>query len=111
MSHVDNMLSKVRAISDACKQLMDELESYKLVPKKGDGTGLEDIIEQVCDECMLPPHMLLNRRLRSRSVIRGRWEIMRRARARGMSLPEIGRALGMHHTSVLHALRKAETQW
>lgn len=41
-------------------------------------------------------------------ILECRWEVIRRLRADGASLPDIGRRLGLHHTTVLHALRRSE---
>lgn len=41
---------------------------------------------------------------RKRRVAHARFEVMRRLRADGWSLTQIGRALGRHHTTVLHGL-------
>ena len=40
------------------------------------------------------------------AALAARVEIARRLRDAGMSLPQIGRAMGRHHTTVLYYLRK-----
>jgi len=37
-------------------------------------------------------------------VVSARWAVMRRLRADGFSLPQIGAWMGRHHTTVLHAV-------
>lgn len=41
-------------------------------------------------------------------ICRGRWIVMRTLRDMGGSLPEIGRVMQMHHTSVLTGLSRFE---
>lgn len=42
---------------------------------------------------------------RSKSLVEARWVIMRELRRQGASLPQIGRLMGLHHSTVLHGLR------
>ena len=43
---------------------------------------------------------------RWREVQQARWEAWRLARAAGWTFARIGREFGVHHTSVMHALRR-----
>lgn len=48
---------------------------------------------------------------RERSIARARWAVMVALRQLGLSLPEIGAALGgRHHTTILHGIRSARAQ-
>ncbi len=42
------------------------------------------------------------------TVVKARQEAMVEARKRGFSYPELGKFFGVDHTTVLHAVRKAE---
>lgn len=55
----------------------------------------------------LEPGSILGRR-RTRPIVRGRWSVILRLRVLGYSLPSIGSALGVDHTTVMHALKTIE---
>lgn len=63
-------------------------------------------LDIVCNE-----HSVSKEDLRSHSrkphLVRARWDAMKLLRARGLSLPAIGRLLNRHHTTVLDGLRRA----
>lgn len=43
---------------------------------------------------------------RSHCLVEARWVIMRELRNKGASLPQIGRLMGLHHSTVLHGLKR-----
>jgi len=63
------------------------------------------IVQAVCTEHSMPPEEVLAKSNR-RSVVGVRREIAKLARARGFSFPQIGGALGKHHTTIINLLRK-----
>ncbi len=67
--------------------------------------ALDDILHAVAAETKLDVADLIGP-CREPWLVGPRHEAMRRARATGASLPEIGRAFRRNHTTVLHAIRK-----
>ena len=66
----------------------------------------DEIIEDVADLYEIHPCEIEGRSLR-RYVVCARQEVMARMHERGMSLGQIGRRLGgLHHTTVLHGVRR-----
>lgn len=73
--------------------------------------GNRDVLDAVCETCHVPVDLLLGP-VRSASVARARQFAMLLLRERGLSYPEIGRALNRDHTTVMAgeqaALRRAD---
>jgi hypothetical protein len=67
-----------------------------------------ELLTQVCTEAGKPLDLAL-RRSRKKESARLRWAAWAILRARGVSLPNIGRVAGYHHTSVLNGVRRCST--
>lgn len=70
-------------------------------------TAVAGIVDQVAAQFGMDPARLLSAR-RDAVTVRARWVVMRIARNRGLSLAQIGAALGMDHTSVMHGLAQVD---
>jgi chromosomal replication initiation ATPase DnaA len=70
-----------------------------------DLTRLQIIVYDTCVEFNTEQHYLLHGG-NHQALVNVRRKIAWRARAEGYSLPQIGRALNRHHTTVLNLLRK-----
>ena len=68
---------------------------------------IRSIAMEVSEETGVPMAMICGR-VRRTPVVEARWRVWSRARAQGFTLPQIGRATGHHHTSVLNGLRRME---
>lgn len=65
------------------------------------------IAAEVSEQTGIPLASILAHGRRA-EVVRARWLVWAIARGQGFSLPQIARATGHNHTSVLHALRRME---
>lgn len=65
------------------------------------------IAADVSDKTGIPLALILDHSRRA-EIVRARWLVWAIARGQGFSLPQIARATGHNHTSVLHALRRME---
>jgi hypothetical protein len=69
------------------------------------GASLPEIVSWVASQHGLPV-AALRARHRGADVVRARWHAFADAHAAGFSLPRIGRWFGVHHTTVLHGVRR-----
>ena len=70
-----------------------------------DSLQIRSVIQRVAESTGVPMEDILSTN-RQPSIVRARDSVAQELRARGLSLKEIGRALGRDHKTVLHALRK-----
>lgn len=75
-------------------------------PPAAVGAQLRELLIATC-EAFGYTYQELTGPVRSKMIVSARREFARVARERGYSLPEIGRALRRHHTTILSLLRKA----
>jgi hypothetical protein len=81
------------------------------MPLDGSPSPLRERIEQIvmraAEAFNVPPGQITGR-ARARYISRARWAVWITMRDRmNMTMPQIGRAMGVDHTSVLHGLRSA----
>lgn len=70
-------------------------------------TAARAACDQACEEHDVGIRDLMSPR-RTPRLARARWRAMQIMRDRGASLPAIGRHLQLHHTTVLHGLRRIQ---
>jgi chromosomal replication initiation ATPase DnaA len=71
------------------------------------GPAVLAIIKEVADRHLVSVSDVLNERY-SEPAVAARTEASRILRAGGLSLPSIGRIFRLHHTTILHYLRREE---
>lgn len=66
--------------------------------------AIADAVEQTAQETGVSVERILSTD-RRKDAVNARWTAMGRARALGYSYPDIGRVFGVHHASVMHAVK------
>ena len=69
----------------------------------------QELAEMVVQMAGRTPVTEIRSQSRRQDLVERRWEIAVAARAKGYSLPSIGRALNRDHTTILHALRQSKS--
>ncbi|WP_028029907.1 helix-turn-helix domain-containing protein [Gemmobacter nectariphilus] len=82
-----------------------DLQALKLVLMPE--TAMEPILAKVSESFGVPVRVMLGAR-RQREVVNARWAAIWLGRKAGLTLEQIGRAMRMDHTSVIHALKKVQ---
>jgi chromosomal replication initiation ATPase DnaA len=109
MIPLETVLNAVGELCDGCRaRVRARFAQAMLDPEKARTWGLPgtlpsllEIIGTACKESGVNPRALLSEGNQAQ-LVAVRRVIVERARQRGFSYPQIGRALGRHHTSVLH---------
>ena len=110
---IDKMVplsSVMRLIGQLCPecQLVVRTNSVK-EEMKGNRTrdSLADLLECVSEETGIPIVEMLEKN-NSAKVVNARRKVAILARERGYSYPQIGAALGKHHTTVIHLVKQSK---
>jgi chromosomal replication initiation ATPase DnaA len=109
-----------RAIAEAPRKHRDELDrtAARMRARAAEGFGSSELpglvltlLRQAARQHSTTVADILDG-VQLRNVTRARWQVIRELRAdpRHFSSPQIGRWLGLHHTSVLHALKLGSTR-
>lgn len=104
LGEIARALHDGRSIADA-RAVAAEVAALRMALRPEMVVG--GIVEQVGAQFGIDPERILSAR-RDRVTTRARWVVMQIARNRGLSLTQIGDALGVDHTSVRHGLARAE---
>jgi chromosomal replication initiation ATPase DnaA len=70
------------------------------------GAIVNRLVSRACEVTGVPLRDVMTARYSEACYVR--FAVMKVAREQGKSLPQIGRAMGKDHTTVLHATRKAD---
>lgn len=119
LAAVGAMLDAVAVQLVAARQAAVALSGYRLADRADDlradlhdvramlwpGDVAAPVIAAVEAECGLPPGMVLSAD-KHQPVVRARWLAIRALRDRGLSIPQIARAVGRDTTTVQHGLRQ-----
>ena len=63
------------------------------------------ILDEIYDETGISEDLILSK-LRDRDIVEARTMYIKRLRMEGLSVNRIGKIVGRHHTTVMHALKK-----
>jgi chromosomal replication initiation ATPase DnaA len=112
---VDRMvpLSSVMAIiNNLCSDCQAEIRKRLAIAPDLKGNVFRDkmsaLLEKVSDETGIPIMQILERSNNAR-LVEARRKFCVLARAQGYSYPEIGAAIGKHHTTIIHLVNKEVT--
>lgn len=89
----------------AVPEIEADLRALKLVLMPE--TAMEPILAKVSESFGVPVRVMLGAR-RQREVVNARWAAIWLGRKAGLTLEQIGRAMRMDHTSVMHALKNVQ---
>lgn len=86
----------------------DEIRAMRAGPILSHARVFWAVVEAVCQEYDVPVKCVIATDRSTPAIVEARQFICLYARRRGISLPQIGRLMKRHHTSVLLSARQAE---
>jgi len=106
--HIDEVMSLFSGLCDSCTAKMRKSIVALQIPDWQSKMGR--IIEETCREFHVNRQELVEGG-NHQSLVKVRMVVAYRAREAGYSLPQIGRAINRHHTSIIHLLKKYKNEF